>query len=169
MLTNKGKYGLKAMVHLAGLEPGKPGRVRGREPQAPACDQASRRDLLDGGHDRRDPRGRDGDEPAPADRQVEGFVQSRKGRGGGYILARPAAEIRVGSIVRTLDGALAPFPCASQAFYRRCIDCGEEDSCPVRLMMLEVRAAIAAVLDNRSLAEMRAMPAIAVERLLHHA
>jgi DNA-binding IscR family transcriptional regulator len=56
--------------------------------------------------------------------------------------------------VRVLDGPLAPLPCASRTQYQRCEDCDEE-SCRVRHMMLEVRQAVAAVLDNRSLAEMR--------------
>ena len=56
--------------------------------------------------------------------------------------------------MRVLDGPLAPLPCASRTQYQRCEDC-EEDTCRVRHMMLEVRQAIAQVLDNRSLAEMR--------------
>jgi Rrf2 family protein len=86
-----------------------------------------------------------------------GFVNSKKGKGGGYTLARPAAEIRVGHIIRVLDGPLAPIQCASKTAYRRCDDCSDERHCGVRLIMLEARNAIATVLDNRTLAEMRAM------------
>src|SRR6185295_14030005 len=82
-----------------------------------------------------------------------GFVYSKKGKGGGYTLARPASEIRVGHVIRVLDGPLAPLPCASRTAYRRCDDCDDEDRCGVRLAMLEVRQAIAEVLDNRTLAE----------------
>ena len=53
-----------------------------------------------------------------------------------------------------LDGPLAPIPCASRTQYQECEDC-DEATCQVRHMMLEVRQAIAEVLDNRSLAEMR--------------
>ncbi len=52
-----------------------------------------------------------------------GIVQSRKGKGGGYRLARPPEEIKVGSIVRVLDGPLAPIPCASHTRYEACDDC----------------------------------------------
>ncbi len=41
--------------------------------------------------------------------------------------------------------------------YRRCEDCADEDHCCVRLDMLEARNAIATVLYNRTLAEMRAL------------
>src|SRR5690606_33197714 len=83
-----------------------------------------------------------------------GFVQSRKGKDGGYRLARPAADIRIGHVVRVLDGPLAPIPCASRTRYERCEDC-DEATCQVRHMMLDVRQAIAEILDNRSLAQMR--------------
>lgn len=86
-----------------------------------------------------------------------GFVNSKKGKGGGYTLARPAHEIRVGHIVRILDGPLAPIQCASNTAYRRCDDCADEKKCGVRLIMLEARNAIAMVLDNRTLADMRAL------------
>ena len=49
---------------------------------------------------------------------------------------------------------LAPFPCASRTRYERCEDC-DEATCQVRHMMIEVRQAIAEVLDNRSLEQMR--------------
>ena len=68
-----------------------------------------------------------------------------------------AHEIRVGHIVRVLDGPLAPIQCASKSSYRRCDDCSDEKHCAVRLIMLEARNAISTVLDNRTLAEMRAL------------
>jgi len=70
-------------------------------------------------------------------------------------LAKSPSDIMVGDIVRALDGPLAPIACASRNFYRRCDDCSSEKACHVRLMMLEVRAAIADVLDHRSLTAMR--------------
>ncbi|HWM62037.1 MAG TPA: Rrf2 family transcriptional regulator [Rhizomicrobium sp.] len=82
-----------------------------------------------------------------------GLVQSTRGREGGYMLARPAAEISIAAIVRAVDGALAPLPCASVKFYRRCSDCDNEKTCEVRRLMREVHDAASAILDNTSLAE----------------
>jgi Rrf2 family protein len=82
-----------------------------------------------------------------------GLVQSTRGREGGYMLARAAAEISIAAIVRAVDGALAPLPCASVKFYRRCSDCDNEKTCEVRRLMREVRDAASAILDNTSLAE----------------
>ena len=59
-----------------------------------------------------------------------------------------------------LDGPLAPISCASRTAYRRCDDCKDEQRCSVRLVMLEVRNAISAVLDEKTLSEMRDMPEI---------
>ncbi|TYR33170.1 Rrf2 family transcriptional regulator [Mesorhizobium microcysteis] len=138
MLTRKGKYGLKALVHLAHLPAGQLAFVN---------DIASANNIpkkfLDA---------------ILGELRNAGFVQSRKGKDGGYRLARPASEIKVGHVVRVLDGPLAPISCASRTRYERCDDC-DEATCQVRHMMLDVRAAIAEVLDNRSLAEMRDQPA----------
>ncbi len=137
MLTMKGKYGLKAMVHLAGCKPGQPELVN-----FIATENAISKKFLDA---------------ILGELRVAGLVKSKKGKGGGYVLAKPPTEISVGEIIRVLDGPLAPIDCASKNYYRRCMDCTSEEQCTVRRMMLEVRDAIARVLDKRSLAEMRAL------------
>jgi Rrf2 family protein len=137
MLTNKGKYGLKAMIHLAGKPPGQPSLVADI-----AAANAIPKKFLDA---------------ILGELRTARLVHSKNGRGGGYALAKSPSEIMVGDIVRALDGPLAPIACASRNFYRRCDDCSSEKACHVRLMMLEVRAAIADVLDHRSLAAMRAL------------
>ena len=83
-----------------------------------------------------------------------GLLQSRKGKGGGYELAKPPAEISIGQVVRILEGPLAPVPCVSVMAYRRCTECDDEASCGIRLVMKDVRDAIADILDNTSLQEM---------------
>lgn len=134
MLTKKGKYGLKALVYLSRIPVGQLAFVG---------DIATRNNIpkkfLDA---------------ILGELRNAGFVQSRKGKEGGYRLARPASEIKIGHVVRVLDGPLAPISCASRTRYQRCDDC-DEATCEVRHMMLEVRHAIAEVLDNRSLAAMR--------------
>ena len=136
MLTNKGKYGLKAMVHLAGLEPGAIAQVN----EIAETNSISKKFL----------------DHILTELRHAGLVYSRKGRGGGYALARPANEIRVGAIIRVLDGPLAPIACASVTAFRPCTDCDDLAACAVRLVMIEARNAIADVLDNRTLAELRA-------------
>ncbi len=137
MLTNKGKYGLKAMVHLAGLQPGELAQV-----QDMANTNAIPKKFLD---------------QILSELRNAGLVFSKKGKGGGYALARTPQEINVGQIVRVLDGPLAPIQCASVTAYRSCDDCSDEKVCAVRLIMVKARNAIAEVLDHHSLADMRAL------------
>lgn len=138
MLTRKGKYGLKALVHLAGLPPGRLAFVT----DIATANNVPKK-FLDG---------------ILGDLRKAGFVRSKTGKEGGYMLARPAQDIRIGHVIRVLDGPLAPFPCASRTAYERCDDCPDEKKCAVRLMMLEVRNATATILDHRTLAEMRELP-----------
>ena len=90
-----------------------------------------------------------------------GFVQSRRGKAGGYRLARPPEEIMIGHVVRVLDGPLAPIPCASKTRYQPCSDCDVE-TCNVRRLMLDVRNAMAEILDNTSLSEFRSSEAAGI-------
>jgi Rrf2 family protein len=84
-----------------------------------------------------------------------GILQSKKGKGGGYALARPAAAITIGQVMRAIDGPLAPIPCVSERAYVRCEECPNEESCGTRLVMKEVRDAIAKVLDGTTLADVQ--------------
>jgi Rrf2 family protein len=80
-----------------------------------------------------------------------GLVRSRRGRGGGYALAKPADLITFGQVVRIIDGPLAPLSCVSVNYYRRCEDCRDEMTCEIRKVMRRVRDAIAGELDGTSL------------------
>ena len=83
-----------------------------------------------------------------------GILQSRKGKGGGYLLAREPEDIRLGQIVRLFDGPLAPVPCASQTGYVACADCPNEAVCGVHHAMREVRDATAKILDGTTIASL---------------
>ncbi len=83
-----------------------------------------------------------------------GLLQSRKGKGGGYGLARPAEDIPVGAILRALDGPLALVPCASRTSYQPCTDCPDVQTCRIRRTMIEVREAMSDVLDEKTLSDL---------------
>jgi Rrf2 family protein len=135
MLTSKGKYGLKALLHLADNE---------GHGSSLIADIAAKNDIpkkfLDA---------------ILLELKHAGFLASKKGRGGGYTLARPASRIIIGDVVRALDGPLAPIPCASRTAYRRCADCRDTSTCRIRRLMLDVRDAVAEILDRTTLAELR--------------
>jgi Rrf2 family protein len=81
-----------------------------------------------------------------------GFVESVRGKHGGYRLAKSAGEIPIGQIVRLVDGPLAPIGCVSQTAYEPC-NCPDQEHCGLRMLMLDVRNAIAAILDHYTLAD----------------
>jgi Rrf2 family protein len=88
------------------------------------------------------------------DLRNHGVLRSKKGKGGGYELAKPAETIMLGSIIRMLEGPLAPLPCVSQTAYKRCEECRNEATCGVRMVMKDVADATAKILDTTSLADM---------------
>ncbi len=141
MLTQKAKYGLQALRVLAEVEPA-PGLPRAPMPIAEIADRAhAPRKFL---------------EAILLDLRRHGFVDSLRGKAGGYALARPPAEIMVSAIIRAIDGPLAPIPCASLTAYRPCADCPDPAHCAVRQVMRQVRDATAAILDRTSLADLAA-------------
>ena len=81
-----------------------------------------------------------------------GLLHSKMGVGGGYYLGKPSDEINLGQIFRVLDGPLAPIRCVSHMAYEPC-GCPDERTCGLRLTMLDVRNAIANILDRTSLAD----------------
>ena len=81
-----------------------------------------------------------------------GIVESQRGKFGGYRLGRPAKKIFIGEVVRLIDGPLAPIGCVSQTAYEPCT-CPDEAHCGLRMLMLDVRNAIADILDRYTLAD----------------
>ncbi len=81
-----------------------------------------------------------------------GYIETKRGKAGGYLLAKPAREISLGKVIRLIDGPLAPISCVSVTAYERC-SCPDEDHCGLRMLMLDVRNAIARILDRYVLAD----------------
>ena len=81
-----------------------------------------------------------------------GIVETYRGKFGGYALAKPANKIGVGELIRLVDGRLAPICCASENAYQPCT-CPDEAHCGLRMVMIDVRNAIANILDRYSIAQ----------------
>ncbi|HWL52442.1 MAG TPA: Rrf2 family transcriptional regulator [Chthoniobacteraceae bacterium] len=81
-----------------------------------------------------------------------GYIESKRGKCGGYYLLMPAEKIRFGQVIRLIDGPLAPVACVSQTAYERCT-CPDEEHCGLRMLMHDVRNAIASILDRFTLAD----------------
>ena len=131
MLTKKGKYGIKALIALAQLPEGKTAfsaeiAERNRIPKK----------FLD---------------TILTELRNAGIVRSRKGPAGGYSLLLHSSQVRIGEVIRVIDGPLAPIRCASRTAYEQCDDCVDASACLVRRLMTDVRDAIASVLDKMTL------------------
>lgn len=85
--------------------------------------------------------------------RVLGVVESQRGAGGGYRLARPPAAITLAPVIRHMTGALAPISCVSDRFYERCT-CPDEARCAIREVMKEAREAVAAIMERVTVAEL---------------
>ncbi|HOO93896.1 MAG TPA: Rrf2 family transcriptional regulator, partial [Opitutales bacterium] len=133
-ISKKGEYGLRAMINLALAH------ELGRECVS-ASDLATADNL-----------------PLKFLEQIfvalrqAGYVDTIRGKSGGYKLAKNASAITMGELVRLLDGPLAPIPCASKTAYEPC-SCPDEDHCGLRMLMIDVRNAISNILDRYTLAQ----------------
>jgi Rrf2 family protein len=83
-----------------------------------------------------------------------GFLRSRKGPNGGYILAKPPEKISVAEVLRVMDGPLAPIDCVSVTAHEVC---PRENSCGLRWLWKKTRDAIAEILEGTSFADVAEM------------
>ena len=142
LISQKAKYGLRALVALAKAGPGASLMISDI-----ARDQAIPKKFL---------------EQILLELKRAGLVYSKRGRLGGYGLLRAPEEITFGEVLRLIDGPIAPLPCLSKIAYRRCMDCGDEASCEIRHVFARVTLATREVLDRTSLATSLSIPEIAV-------
>lgn len=131
-VSTRGEYGLRAMVSLA--------RLYGDGPVA----------LANVAHDSA--------VPAAYLEQLlgmlrrAGLVASTRGAHGGYALALPPDEIRVGDVYRVLEGPIAPMDCVSEVEPEE--QCPLIDGCATRVVWLKVRDNIIDALDSTTLADL---------------
>ncbi|MDD2677239.1 MAG: Rrf2 family transcriptional regulator [Methylacidiphilaceae bacterium] len=134
VLTRRSKYALRALVYLARAR-GKGavliGEIAGKERIPKKFLEAILLELKN-----------------------KGVLESRRGKGGGYQLAEPADQILVGQIIRLMDGPIAPVRCVSRSAYAACEDCPDEETCPIRVVMMKVRHQICEVVDRTSLSDL---------------
>ena len=133
-ISKRTQYGLKAMVAL--------GRNYGEGPKLIAALSQEERipiKFLEG---------------ILLDLKSQGLLRSKTGKNGGYQLSRPPSTVTIGSIIRLMEGPLAPLPCASETAFRPCEECTDIEGCATRIIMRQVRDAIAGVLDRTTLAEL---------------
>lgn len=132
MLSQKARYALSALIELARA---------GEDRQLTAGEIAVRADLP-----------RKFLEAILLELSRRRLIISRRGKFGGYALARPAADISFAEVVRGIDGPLALAPCASQTAFRKCDTCEDLETCAMRPAWIMARDATAAALEGYTLA-----------------
>ena len=142
MLSQRGRYALKALLNLTRSDPDS------RQVAAISVEENIPRKFL---------------EAIMTDLRRARLVTSMRGKLGGYRLARPADLITFAEVMRVTDGPLALVACASPNFYRRCDDCPDEGACVLRRVMGQVRNEVSEVLDRTTLADALAMGAGALD------
>ena len=73
------------------------------------------------------------------DLKKNGFVSSRKGKGGGYYLIKEPGQINLAEIIRLFDGAIALLPCVAYRYYEACRHTKNEEKCGIRCFFKELR------------------------------
>ena len=86
-----------------------------------------------------------------------GLIESRRGAHGGYLLARPPAQITMAEVVEALEGRIAPIECISSA-PDGTVRCSRESDpqhvCTTKLLWTRVRGAVVRTLHETTLAEL---------------
>lgn len=134
MISKKTKYGLKALTYLARQEHNTPVQIE----VISKSENISQKFL----------------ESILLTLRKNGFLGSKKGKGGGYYLLKKPEDIKMSSIMRILEGPIAMVPCVSLNFYEKCDDCPDENACAVHNLMIEVRDSTLNIFNNRSLADL---------------
>lgn len=132
MLSSKARYALRALVELA----------RAGDTQITAGELAVRADAP-----------RKFLEAILLELTRRRIVVSRRGKFGGYVLARAPELISFAEVIRVLDGPLALAPCVSRLSFRKCDDCPDLATCSIREALLLARDATADVLEGYNLAQ----------------
>lgn len=134
MLTRKTKYGLKALSFLAKQESGVPVQIS----KISEAENISLKFL----------------ESILLTLRKSEILISKKGKGGGYLLAKDATEISLASIYRVLEGPIALVPCVSLNFYKKCDDCKDEDACSINEFMIQVRDSNLQIFETKTVADL---------------
>lgn len=126
-VSSKGRYGVRALFHIAFHNHGRATQMR----EIAESERIPARFL----------------EQIFQDLKRAGIVGAKRGPRGGYHLARPAAEIRIGDVIRALEGTIAMVQRGDEP------DCGAKGSDPVTAVFFDIATRIERCFDEVTLAD----------------
>ncbi len=130
-ITTKGRYGLRALIDLAGfsvIEPVSISSIAARQ-------GISERYL----------------EQLMTLLKKAGLIKSIRGAGGGYVLARDMSEISVGDVLRALEGSLESVECAG---FNQEDSCEAAGGCVTKYVWQRINESINRTVDEISLRQL---------------
>ncbi len=134
MITKKAKYAIKALIYLSKQKKGEHALIS----DISQAEKIPKKFL----------------EAILLDLRKAGYLGSKKGKGGGYYLIKPAEEINMAEVLRLFEGAIALVPCVAHKYYERCDECVDEITCPIREVFSIIREQTVATLKENSFAEL---------------
>jgi Rrf2 family protein len=132
MITKKSKYAIKALIYLTKKKPHQPVLIE----EISQAEKIPKKFL----------------EAILLELRKSGYLGSKKGKGGGYYLLKPADEINMAEVMRLFDGAIALVPCVAHRYYEPCEECLDEITCPIREVFRNIREQTVAILKDNSFA-----------------
>lgn len=130
-MSTKGRYGLRALVDLAQYSEIEPVSIT----SISARQGISERYL----------------EQLMSKLKKAEIIQSIRGAGGGYILAKPMGEISVGDVLRALEGSLEPVECSG---IQSESGCTSSSGCVSKLVWQKINDSINDAVDGIMLEEL---------------
>lgn len=124
-LSTKGRYGLRALIDLG---------LYSENETVSIASIAARQNISESYL-----------EQLIAKLRKAGLVTSIRGAGGGYKLAKPAAEISVGDILRALEGSLDPVECPG---LKEESSCGGSEFCVTKYVWQRINDSINQAVDE---------------------
>ena len=85
-----------------------------------------------------------------------GLIDSVRGAKGGYVLAKAPDKVKVGDVLRALEGPIAPVECVIEGNNNAC---GRSAACLTRVVWERLRDSMSEVLDDITLADVIKMSA----------
>jgi Rrf2 family protein len=134
MLSKKTKYAIKALILLGKNKPDSPMHIA----EIAEREKIPKKYL----------------ESILGELRNAGFLYSRKGSGGGYVLGKPPEEILLVHVLRLTDGPIAMVSCASMNYYHKCDECIDEATCGIKQIFIGIRNASLKILTETSIADL---------------
>lgn len=92
-----------------------------------------------------------------------GFVESKRGINGGYLLSRHPKDIKLGEVIRFIDGPIEPIACVEKGYS----GCNSVYSCVLRKVCQEVAQATSNIIDNTTFEDLANQASVANKGLAY--